>query len=130
MNAAPRRASDPTSPPLRSATHMTPHRATILAFLSLLSVLAMAAVAVAQTGVLVRVRTADGGPGEAQVTLTPEGGGAPHSCRTTRGSCRIASVPPGTYVVTAQPTSGGEAPIPRPVPIPPSTEVTISVTLR
>ncbi|HEY8430017.1 MAG TPA: carboxypeptidase-like regulatory domain-containing protein [Sandaracinaceae bacterium] len=102
----------------------------LLSLLALLTVLAVAAVAVAQTAVVVHVRTASGGPGEARVTLTPEGGGTSHSCRTTRGTCRIASVPPGRYVVTAEPAGEGRPPEPRAVPIPPSTEVTISVTLR
>lgn len=109
---------------------MNPHRSTLVAALSFVAILAIALVALAQTVVVVHVRTVSGTPGEAQVTLTPEGGGAPHSCRTTRGTCRIASVPPGRYVVTAQPSGEGQPPIPRPVPIPPTSEVTISVTLR
>ena len=91
----------------------------------------IAAVALAQAAVVVQVRNASGDPAEATVTLTPEGGGAgPVSCRTTRGSCRIPGVPAGRYVVTAQPIAEGQPPIPRPIPIPPGGEVTVSVTLR
>jgi hypothetical protein len=102
----------------------------LLAALSMALVLVgMAAVALAQTQVVILVRTAGGQPGEAHVTLTPEGGGSPRSCRTSNGTCRMASVPPGRYVVTAEPLAGGRAPIARPVPVPPTQEVTISVTL-
>jgi hypothetical protein len=121
---------------------MKQHRVTYLAALVLrllpfagalcvavLTVAVVPGVAIAQTVVVVHVRTADGSPGEARVTLTPEGGGAPHACTTSGGTCRM-SIPPGTYVVTAEPTAGGRPPIPRPVPIPPTGEVTVSVTLR
>ncbi|HJL19149.1 MAG TPA: hypothetical protein RMH99_26025 [Sandaracinaceae bacterium LLY-WYZ-13_1] len=107
---------------------------TLLALLTLLAVFALslvAAVAHAQATVVVRVRTADGDPAEATVTLTPQGGGTgPRSCRTSDGTCRLNGVSAGRYVVSAQPISGGRAPIPRPVPIPPSGRVTVSVTLR
>ncbi len=103
-------------------------RVTLLAALVLTAVLGIAAAALAQTTVVVHVRIASGAPGEARVTLTPEGGGAPHACTTSGGTCRMP-VPPGRYVVTAEPTGGGHAPIPRPVPIPPTSEVTVSVTL-
>ncbi len=102
-------------------------RVTLFAAL-LTSLLALASLALAQAAVVVHVRTADGRPGEARVTLTPEGGGAAHSCTTSGGTCRMP-VAAGRYVVTAQPTAGGRAPIPRPLPIPPSGEVTVSVTL-
>jgi hypothetical protein len=95
-----------------------------------LAVAIVPALALAQARVQVRVRTADGGPGEARVTLTPEGGGAPHSCRTTGGACSMEGLASGRYVVTAEPLAGGRAPIPRPVLIPPAGEVTVSVTLR
>lgn len=104
-------------------------RASLLAALAFVTVLGLAAVALAQTTVVIHVRTVNGSPGEARVTLTPEGGGAPHACTTSGGTCRMP-VPPGTYVVTAEPTGGGQPPIPRPVPIPPTSEVTVSVTLR
>src|SRR5690242_4892714 len=94
--------------------------AAVLMFaLATLSVLLAATLAAAQTTVLVQVRGANGAAAEAVVTLTPEAGGAPYSCRTSSGACRIASVPEGTYIVTAEPISGGRAPIPRPVPVPP-----------
>ena len=89
-----------------------------------------AATALAQAAVTVQVRNAEGQRAEAVVSLTPEGGGTPRSCRTRNGTCRIGGVPGGRYVVTAQPISGGEPPIARPVPIPPGGEVTVSVTLR
>lgn len=108
---------------------MTSQRAPLLAALSVAVVLLLAAVAMAQTVVVVNVRTVDRRPADAAVTLTPEGGGSPHGCRATRGTCRIASVPPGRYVVTAQPAGEGNPPIPRVVVVPPNTEVTISVTL-
>ncbi len=92
-------------------------------------VIGVSAVAAAQTLVVVQVRTAAGAAGEARVTLTPQTG-SPHSCQTRGGTCQIPGVPPGTYVVTAQPLGSGEAPIPRTVPVPPSTEVAIHVTLR
>lgn len=124
MNLARRRPSEPTG-----STFMSSHQRTILAALSVAAVLLAAVVAMAQTVVIVNVRTVDRRPGEAVVSLTPEGGGAPHSCRATAGQCRIASVPAGRYVVTAQPTGEGNPPIPRVVVVPPNTEVTISVTL-
>lgn len=101
-----------------------------LALAALAAVLFVSAIALAQAAVVVRVRTADGHPGEATVTLTPQGDGAPRSCRTSEGTCRITGVPSGRYVVTAEPLAGGRAPIPRPLPIPPSGEVMVSVTLR
>lgn len=100
---------------------------TLLAFL--LSV-PFASFVHAQATILVQVHGAEGSPGEATVTLTPEGGGNAYSCRTTNGTCRLPSVPAGRYVVTAQPISGGRAPIARPIPIPPRGDVTVSVTLR
>ena len=106
-------------------------RRTLLALASFLVLTLAAAVAVAQATVLVQVRDASGQPAEATVTLTPEGSGTgPVSCRTSGGTCRIPRVPAGRYVVTAQPLGSGRPPIPRPVPIPPANEVTVSVTLR
>lgn len=99
-----------------------------IAALVLIGILGIAAAALAQTMVVIHVRTASGSPGNARVTLTPEGGGAPHACTTSGGTCRMP-VPPGRYVVTAEPSGGGRSPIPRPVPIPPTSEVTVSVTL-
>jgi hypothetical protein len=101
-----------------------------LALFALLATLAFAGIASAQAAVVVQVRTASGDPGEARVTLTPEGGAAPHSCTTRNGTCRIANVPAGRYVVTAQPIGAGQPPLPRTLPIPPADEVTVSVTLR
>jgi hypothetical protein len=113
-----------------TCTSPSPRRRAGLALSAFLLVLAVAAVAFAQTLVVVRVRTADGRPAEAEVTLTPEGGGSPRSCRTSQGTCRISNVTSGRYVVTAAPTGGeGRPPIARPVPVPPVGEVTISVTL-
>mgnify|MGYP001628120731 CR=1 FL=1 len=109
---------------------MPRHLPRLLALASLLAIALTAAVVHAQAAVVVRVRTAEGAPGEATVTLTPQGDGAPMSCRTSSGTCRIAGVPAGRYVVTAEPIAGGRAPIPRPLPIPPAGEVTVSVTLR
>lgn len=107
------------------------HRPWLLAVLAAFLSLWVAAVAFAQgTRVIVSVRTADGRSGEATVTLTPEGGGAPRSCRTSGGTCQLSEVPPGRYVVTAEPRSEGRPPIARPVPVPPGTEVRISVTLQ
>jgi hypothetical protein len=108
------------------------HRAstTLAATMIFIAAMLVAAVAFAQTTVLVQVRGPNGTAAEAVVTLTPQGGGAPHSCRTSSGACRISGVPEGTYVVTAEPISGGRAPIPRPVPVPPGTEVTVHVSLR
>jgi hypothetical protein len=103
----------------------------LLSVLAFVALTVCAAVAYAQATVVVQVRTAGGEPGQATVTLTPQdGGGSPHSCRATDGSCRISGVPAGRYVVTAQPIAEGRPPIPRPVPIPPRGEVTVSVTLR
>lgn len=113
--------------------HLRPHRCSStgpVSFVLALLLTATAAVAVAQPRVTVRVRTADGRPGEARVILTPEGGGAPRSCRTSSGTCHIPSVPPGRYVVTAEPLGEGRAPTARPVPVPPTGEVTVSVTLQ
>jgi len=103
---------------------------TLLSALALLAVTLCGSVAYAQATVVVQVRTAEGEPAEATVTLTPREGGAPYSCRTSNGTCRMSGVPAGRYIVTAQPISGGRAPIPRPIPIPPGGEVTVSVTLR
>lgn len=108
---------------------MTHVRAKLLGLL-VIALVSVAAVASAQTRVVVQVRTAGGTPGEATVTLTPEGGGASHSCRTSDGTCQLSNVPAGMYVVTARPTAEGEAPSPRTVPVVPAGEVTISVTLR
>jgi hypothetical protein len=102
----------------------------LLSALAFVALTLCAAVAYAQAAVVVQVRTAQGEPAEATVTLTPQEGGGRHSCRTTDGTCRMSNVPAGRYVVTAQPISGGRAPIPRPIPIPPGGEVTVSVTLR
>ena len=86
--------------------------------------------AFADATVVVRVRGIEGAAAEATVTLTPDAGGAAQSCRTTGGTCRIAGVSSGRYIVTARPTTEGESPLPRPVAIPASGEVTVSVTLR
>ena len=113
-----------------SARIRTMNRRLLFAALLVASTL-VAAVAFAQAAVVVQVRDASGSPAEATVTLTPEGSGAgPVSCRTTSGTCRIPRVPAGRYVVSAQPIAEGRPPIPRPVPIPPGGEVTVSVTLR
>jgi hypothetical protein len=86
--------------------------------------------ALAQTVVVVNVRGADGALADARVTLTPEAGGQGSSCRTAGGTCRLSGIAPGRYVVTAEPSGAGQPPIPRPVPIPPGSEVTVHVTLR
>jgi hypothetical protein len=105
-------------------------RASLAALLAL-AVLAVAAVAMAQSAtIIVQVRTSDGSPGEATVTLTPEQGGAAHSCRTSSGTCRLSGLPVGRYVVTAQPSGGGEGPVARVVPVPPAGEMTVAVRLR
>lgn len=122
--------SGPGPRPNATVLRMSHHRARLVALLALVAVLAIAGLAFAQAAVVVQVRTASGDPGEARVTLTPEGGGSPHSCTTRNGTCRIASVPAGRYVVTAQPMGSGRPPLPRPLPIPPADEVTVSVTLR
>lgn len=110
---------------------MSQLRAKLLGAFASFVMLAATAVALAQAVVVVQVRTAAGQPGEAVVTLTPEGSqGAPHTCRTRAGTCRLSNVPPGMYVVTAEPTAGGQAPVPRRVPVVAGGEVTISVTLR
>lgn len=109
---------------------MSDQPARFLAFFALVAVLSVSGLAFAQAAVVVQVRTVSGAPGEATVTLTPEGDGAPQSCTTRNGTCRIASVPAGRYVVTAQPIGPGRPPLPRPLPIPPADEVTVSVTLR
>lgn len=103
-------------------------RARLLAVLAFVALVALAAVAFAQTHVTVQVRDASGDPADATVTLSREGA-APHTCRTSRGTCRLSNVPPGMYVVTAQPTGEGAPPLPRTVPVV-SGDVTISVTLR
>ena len=101
------------------------------AALAVAGVLLTAAAARAQATVIVQVRTAEGEPGRATVVLSPqEGDGASHRCRAVDGRCRIPGVPAGRYVVTARPLGEGRPPIPRPVPIPPDGEVTVSVTLR
>ncbi|MFK7987071.1 MAG: carboxypeptidase-like regulatory domain-containing protein [Sandaracinaceae bacterium] len=86
-------------------------------------------VASAQASVTVEVRVASGAAGDAQVTLTPTGGGASHSCRTRGGRCQIPGVPAGRYVVSAAPSNGGQSPIPRPVMIG-GRATTVRVTLR
>jgi hypothetical protein len=90
----------------------------------------VAATAAADSTVVVRVRMLDGEPAEAVVTLTPVAGGAPQSCRTTRGTCRIAGVRGGNYIVTAEPVSNGEPPVPRRLLLPPDGEVDVHVTLQ
>lgn len=107
------------------------NRHLLLAPLLFVALTLVAAVAAAQAAVVVQVRDVSGAPAEATVTLTPEDSGTgPVSCRTSRGTCRIPDVPAGRYIVTAQPIASGRSPIPRPVPIPPGGEVTVSVTLR
>src|SRR5688572_25687306 len=76
----------------------------------------------ADSTAIVHVRTLAGDDAEAVVTLTPVGGGSPLSCRTTRGTCRIAGVRGGNYIVTAEPTARGEAPVPRRLLLPPEGE--------
>src|SRR5262249_42321104 len=93
-------------------------------------VIAQAAPAFADTEVIVRVTAPSGGSAEATVILTPEQGGQAYSCQTSGGTCRIHGVPAGRFVVPARPTAGGEAPLPRVIPIPPNSEVTVSVALR
>lgn len=101
----------------------------LVAALAFVSLLAIAAVAWAQAQVVVQVRTASGGPGEATVTLTREGA-PPYSCRTSGGTCRLSNVAPGMYVATAQPIGEGAPPVPRNVPVVAGSDVTISLTLR
>lgn len=87
-------------------------------------------IARAQANVLVEVRAIDGGARDATVTLTPSGAGEAYSCQTHGGSCRIGGVREGVYIVTAAPLGPGRSPLPRSVPITPSGEVRIIITLR
>ena len=105
-------------------------RSTRVFALALLAILVWAAPAFADTEVVIRVTAPGGGTAEATVTLTPEQGGQAYSCQTSSGTCRIHNVPAGRFVVTARPSGQGESPLPRVVPIPPNTEVTVSVALR
>ncbi|MCU0674221.1 MAG: hypothetical protein MUE69_15660 [Myxococcota bacterium] len=79
--------------------------------------------------VVVEVRGPDGTVRDGQVTLRPASGGAPHSCQTTHGTCRITDVPGGRYVVEFAPASG-EAPPTRTAMIPPDGTVTLHVAAR
>jgi hypothetical protein len=87
--------------------------------------------ALADALVVVEVRGPDGSPvADGVVTLRPSAGGAPHSCRTNAaGTCRIADVPGGRYVVEFAPASG-EAPAPRTAMIPPDGTVNLHVAAR
>ena len=95
-----------------------------------LASLVWAAPAFADTEVVIRVTAPGGGSAEATVTLTAEQGGQAFSCQTSGGTCRIHNVPAGRFVVTARPTGEGQAPLPRVVPVPPNSEVSVSVALR
>lgn len=99
----------------------------ILAVLAALFVLSIAAVALADALVLVKVRGE--GAADGQVTLTPlaEDGGDPRSCVTEDGECRIDGVPGGSYRVEFRPEQG-DAPPPRTAMIPPSGTVTLFVS--
>lgn len=100
-----------------------------LRLLVIAAVSLVASVASAESLVVVHVRSLDGEPADAVVTFTPAGGGAPQSCRTSRGTCRISNVRGGNYIVTAEPVSEGEPPVPRRVLLPPDGEVAVHVTL-
>jgi hypothetical protein len=86
-------------------------------------------VALAQSRVIVEVRTPSGEAPDGKVTLEPVGGGKSYSCTTTRGECTLEGVPGGRYLATLTPKEG-EAPAPRRVMIPPSGEVTVHVPTR
>ncbi|MGF1465033.1 MAG: carboxypeptidase-like regulatory domain-containing protein [Sandaracinaceae bacterium] len=101
----------------------------LLALLSAGLLLSAAALGLAQATVNVQVRRSSGGAGEAVVRLAAEAGGRTFQCRTREGRCRIGGVPGGAYVVTAEPTDGGERPRPRSVLIPPTGDTELIVTL-
>lgn len=97
--------------------------------LLVLSLLAVPLVAVAQSRVIVEVRTPSGEAADGKVTLEPVGGGKSFSCTTTRGQCTLDGVPGGRYLAKLAPSTG-EAPEPRRVMIPPAGEVTVHVPTR
>jgi hypothetical protein len=105
-------------------------RTLVLTFgLALGFALGPASPALADALVVVEVRGPDGTVRDGQVTLRPASGGAPHSCQTANGTCRIADVPGGRYVVEFAPASG-EAPPTRTAMIPPEGTVTLHVAAR
>lgn len=98
----------------------------LVALAALLTSLLFVSVAAADALVVVEVRTAGGEPVDGEVTLRPAAGGAAHTCRTTRGNCRIADVPGGRYTVVFTPATGAPT-APRPAMIPPDGTVTLHV---
>jgi len=86
----------------------------------------LAGTALAEALVIVEVRTAEGEPADGRVVLRARAGEAEHSCTTTHGSCRIAGVLGGRYVVTFEPASGS-APVSHSAMIPPDGTVTLRV---
>ena len=93
-------------------------RTLALTFALLLGVPVCSALAQSTTRVHVVVTDRGGEPSDALVTLTPESGGAPHTCQTRNGTCDLTDVPVGSYVVTATPRGEGRSPLPRVVPVP------------
>ena len=101
--------------------------------LSLFLFLILASSASAQAGATVEVTVtgADGSPSEAEVTLSPRGGGPARSCQTREGRCSIAGVPTGRYVVRATPRGAGAAPLAQVVWVPEGVpRVEVRVRLR
>lgn len=97
--------------------------------LLVLCLLAVPLAALAQSRVIVEVRTPEGDVADGKVTLEAVKGGERHSCTTTRGRCVLEGVPGGKYMAKLEPAKG-EAPAPRRVMIPPSGEVTVHVPTR
>jgi hypothetical protein len=94
-----------------------------------LCLLTLPLVALAQSRVIVEVKTPSGEAADGKVTLEPVDGGRSYSCTTTRGQCTLEGVPGGRYVATLTPKEG-EPPAPRRVMIPPAGEVTVHIPTR
>jgi hypothetical protein len=107
----------------------TPNRARIVVGMVVSSVLLVGSLAYAQSSVSVEVRTPANTPAEGRVSLTPDGASAPtHTCETHAGSCTMAGVPGGRYVVRLVPADGSAPPEPRVVVIPPAGTATLRVS--
>lgn len=130
MNPRAPRASDRHTMQGRGAMKDPRPIARITLALSLLGAFALASlglgsIAFAQARVRVQVEG-----GEATVTLTADAGGATHRCTTRGGACTMEAVGGGSYVATAQPAGGGEAPAPRRVMVGDRGDVTVHLRLR
>ncbi|UJR84305.1 hypothetical protein [Sandaracinus amylolyticus] len=109
------------------ARYLSKMRARLFALLASMTILGVAATALAEPVVVVHVRRSGNEVADAEVVLR-DADGVIGSCRTTAGTCEIHGVRPGRATVSARDDQGNETPG-RPVMIPPDGKVSLFVAV-